>query len=209
MKFDKTDLGIIRILQKDARTPLSEISKKLGISRPTVKERIGALQKTGLIKKFTVVLNKSAIVKNFSVYVLVKAKNNIAGKLGALEEIQELHLLIGNKIMLKANVKDISSLHTLIEKINSFGAEIEYHLVSKTIKEESSAEIGPEIGITLECDLCGQPIAGEIFKFKLHNREHYFCCPTCLKKFKEREKNSGDRILKKNQFRAAQTGTIS
>ncbi|MEM4688177.1 MAG: AsnC family transcriptional regulator, partial [Thermofilaceae archaeon] len=48
--LDEIDKGLLRILQENAKTPYSKISKELGISEATVHLRIRKLVKQGVIK---------------------------------------------------------------------------------------------------------------------------------------------------------------
>ncbi|MFQ6087782.1 MAG: winged helix-turn-helix transcriptional regulator [Candidatus Methanofastidiosia archaeon] len=188
VKLDKTDLEILRMLQKNARVSISEISQKVNISRPSVKSRIQNLEKMGVIKKFTVILDKSAIVENIALFLIIRSQNpEILRKLLNFEEIQELHQLLGRKnILLKALVKNISEIQNLTSKLNSLGIyDFEYYIVVDTPKSEYDQEVGPEIGVSLECEYCGSQITGEVKRLKIHMKDYYFCCPVCMRKFKK------------------------
>ena len=52
------DLKILEILKKDGRKPFVEIGKELGLSEGAVRRRIRLLQERGVIKKFTVEVNR-------------------------------------------------------------------------------------------------------------------------------------------------------
>ena len=58
IKLDKIDIQILKILQKDATKPLTEISKKIGISKTPCWNRIKKLEENGII------LSKVAIIDN-------------------------------------------------------------------------------------------------------------------------------------------------
>jgi len=59
--MDKTDLAIIEKLTKDARTSFRRIAEELGISPDTVINRYAALQKDGVIRGSTIVINPKKI----------------------------------------------------------------------------------------------------------------------------------------------------
>lgn len=52
------DRELIAILTANARTPLSEIAKTLGVSRATVQSRLGRLERDGVIAGYTALLGK-------------------------------------------------------------------------------------------------------------------------------------------------------
>jgi Lrp/AsnC family transcriptional regulator for asnA, asnC and gidA len=58
---DETDISIINKLTQDARTSFRRIAKELGISPDTVINRYAALQKQGVIRGSTIVINPREI----------------------------------------------------------------------------------------------------------------------------------------------------
>jgi Lrp/AsnC family transcriptional regulator for asnA, asnC and gidA len=64
MEVDKLDLEILRMLRVDSRIPFTEIAQKLKLSESTIRKRVQALQKKGVIEKFTVEINPSKIGMN-------------------------------------------------------------------------------------------------------------------------------------------------
>jgi Lrp/AsnC family transcriptional regulator for asnA, asnC and gidA len=52
--LDKIDIKILQILEEDGRKSFTEIAEKLHINESTVRKRVLAMQKEGVIKKFTV-----------------------------------------------------------------------------------------------------------------------------------------------------------
>jgi DNA-binding Lrp family transcriptional regulator len=55
--IDETDNKIIELLADNARMSYSEIGERLSLSRTAVKNRIDALEKSGVIKGYTVVVD--------------------------------------------------------------------------------------------------------------------------------------------------------
>ena len=53
--LDDIDKEILKVLQKNSRTPLREISKRVGLAESTVYERIKKLKGKGIIKRFTII----------------------------------------------------------------------------------------------------------------------------------------------------------
>ena len=52
--LDAVDLQILRILAEDARTSVAEIARSVGMSAPSVSERIRRLQENGTIQAYTI-----------------------------------------------------------------------------------------------------------------------------------------------------------
>lgn len=57
IELDKKDVEILKILDRNARLPISKISRKVGLSRDAIKYRIEKLIKNKVILKFTTVVN--------------------------------------------------------------------------------------------------------------------------------------------------------
>jgi DNA-binding Lrp family transcriptional regulator len=192
MTLDAVDLGILRILQKDSRTPYSEIASRVNISRPTAKARIKKLQSHGIIRKFTIILDRDAIVQNIIVLMQMRAENldGVVRSLRGLGEVLEIYEVMGERnLACKAVVQSMEALRSLIEKVNELDVrDLRASIVLKTLKEEHETKVGPEIGVSLECEYCGKSVLASPYKFKVHNVEHYFCCPICLKSYRKKIK---------------------
>ena len=59
--LDETDIGILEILRKNARTPFLGIAKKLRISESTIRKRVKELEKKGVIKKYSAMIDPSKL----------------------------------------------------------------------------------------------------------------------------------------------------
>jgi len=59
--LDETDIGILRILRQNARTPFLGIAKKLRISESTIRKRVKDLEQKGVIKKYSAIVEPSKL----------------------------------------------------------------------------------------------------------------------------------------------------
>ena len=59
--IDETDKGILEILKQNARTPFLYIAKRLKISESTIRKRVARMEKDGVIKKYTAVVEPSKV----------------------------------------------------------------------------------------------------------------------------------------------------
>ncbi len=57
MKFDETDLRIIRNLQRDARTSFADIANECGVSVDTIIKRFQRLRRNGVVRGTTILLD--------------------------------------------------------------------------------------------------------------------------------------------------------
>lgn len=58
-KLDDIDRRMIALLRENARTPLVTLAKKIGLSRSAAQERLGRLESTGVIARYTIQFNES------------------------------------------------------------------------------------------------------------------------------------------------------
>ena len=72
--LDELDQKIIRLLIENARISYSDIGEETGISRVAVKARIQALEKRGVIKEYTTIINPQKISGAVSCYFEIETK---------------------------------------------------------------------------------------------------------------------------------------
>lgn len=118
--LDKVDLQIIRILQRDGRTPNTDIAKDLGVSESTVRNRISRLiekkvmQIVAVADPFKLGLDVAAIIK---IHSDVKKVETVAAELSKIDEIWYVALATGRSTFdVEVYVKNIHQLHQLLEK---------------------------------------------------------------------------------------------
>jgi Lrp/AsnC family leucine-responsive transcriptional regulator len=61
--MDEIDVEILRILQKNARISVSDISNKVNLSVSAASERIKKLENSGVIKQYTTIINGAMMGK--------------------------------------------------------------------------------------------------------------------------------------------------
>ncbi len=59
--LDEMDIKIIEMLEEDGRKSFTKIAEKFKVSESTIRKRVLALQRKGVIKKFTVKVNPSKL----------------------------------------------------------------------------------------------------------------------------------------------------
>ena len=59
--LDELDLRILTLLLRDGRAPASQLAEQVGLSRPAVADRIEKLERQGVIRGTTVVVDPVAV----------------------------------------------------------------------------------------------------------------------------------------------------
>ena len=62
-KLDKIDKALLKLLQENGRATISSLSSAVSLSMPAVSERVKRLEASGVIQKFTTLLNPSLVDK--------------------------------------------------------------------------------------------------------------------------------------------------
>lgn len=74
MNIDDTDRLIVRLLCENARMPVSELARKVGLSGPSTSERIRRLENNGIIARFTAELDLEALGYPLQAIVRIKPR---------------------------------------------------------------------------------------------------------------------------------------
>jgi len=119
--MDDKDLKIIDRLRDDSRSSYKEIAREVKISDVAVHKRIKNLQKKGVIKKFTVVIDQKKVDKNTTAVLMIKcdvgSAPEIAKRLAETPDASEVYTTIGEyDIVAKIRTRDMESLKNLVEK---------------------------------------------------------------------------------------------
>ena len=74
--MDNIDKKIIFILQRQADLPLSEISKRVGLSQTPCWNRIRKLEEDGVIEKKVTLINKKKVNLPITVFLMITVRNH-------------------------------------------------------------------------------------------------------------------------------------
>ncbi len=126
--INDTDVKILNVLLKNSRTPTTKIADHVVISNVATQQRITKLEKAGIIKGYTVILDYKKLGYRTTSYIgifLEKAKNynEVIAELNDVPEILEAHFTTGNySIFAKVIAKDnIHLMEILNERIQNIG----------------------------------------------------------------------------------------
>lgn len=74
--LDEIDRKIVTLLTENARMSYVDIGKEVNLSRVAVKTRIMALEKSGIIEKYTIIVNPQKINNSISSYLEIEVQPN-------------------------------------------------------------------------------------------------------------------------------------
>jgi Lrp/AsnC family leucine-responsive transcriptional regulator len=123
MELDSVDRHILSLLQENCKLPLARIGERVGLSAPSVAERIDKLEKGGVIRGYTAVLDARKLGKDITAFIGVfvdhpKLIGKFEKEIDRFESVQECHHVTGqHTLLLKVKVENTSALEELIRKI--------------------------------------------------------------------------------------------
>jgi DNA-binding Lrp family transcriptional regulator len=126
-ELDAIDREILRILAADGRAAASRLAEQIGISRPAISDRMDKLERNGVIRGTTAVVDPAALGKNVTAFVSARQSGSFDAKgarafrelLGS-DDILEVHSVAGEDCyLMKVRTESISSLNELIAKLTA------------------------------------------------------------------------------------------
>ena len=102
MKIDNINKQIIFLLQKDARITYKEIATELKRSETTIRDRIKAMERVGIIQGYTALIDKTALGLNFFAMIFANPVSSsdldsITNKVKKVKNVLRVYQISGNK----------------------------------------------------------------------------------------------------------------
>jgi len=120
-RLDDIDLKILSIIQDDARVPISKLAKQVGLSPPSVHERISKLKERRVIAGYVTVLDAKKLGKSLTAFIGITLDRtcckdeDVINTLKMIPEVQEVHRIAGEEdLLLKAKTEDTSTLEKML-----------------------------------------------------------------------------------------------
>jgi DNA-binding Lrp family transcriptional regulator len=101
MKIDAINKKILYLLQEDGRKTYKEIAKELKRSETTIRDRIKAMERVGIIQGYTALINKTALGLNFFAIIYMNPLSSseldaITEKIKKVKNVLRVYQISGN-----------------------------------------------------------------------------------------------------------------
>lgn len=138
--MDKLDLEIVRELQDNARISTAELGRKIGLSTSATGERIAKLEREGIIKGYSALVDASKLGQDITAFILVPVGDisieQMAEEIAGIPQVQECHKVTGNAcFMVKVRAGSMAELERVIDTINQAAPNTCSYLVLSSVKE--------------------------------------------------------------------------
>lgn len=123
--LDDVDRKILDLLQRDGRMTNAAIGAEVGMTAPSVFERIRKLEQRGVIQRYAAVVNPAALGKNITAFIRLTAAWDERHEPGIAEisrdpDVLELYNVAGEDcFILKTRVENPEQLEALLQRIRS------------------------------------------------------------------------------------------
>jgi Lrp/AsnC family leucine-responsive transcriptional regulator len=141
--LDDTDTQILELLQEDCKRSLADIGERVGMSAPSVIERIRKLEAAGVIRGYTALVDARRVGLDVAAFIGVTI--NFPKKIAAFErevrkmrEVLECHHITGDHtLLIKVRTYNTASLEQVISRLRTIDGVDRTHtmVVLSTINE--------------------------------------------------------------------------
>jgi Lrp/AsnC family leucine-responsive transcriptional regulator len=144
--MDDIDRRILDILQRDGKVSQARIAETVGLTTPSVNERIKKLETKGFIRRFTALLDPRLVGMPLVAHIDVmlehpRFERTFLDEIENLLEVQECYAISGEfGYRLKLRARDVEQLETLLrEKIQTLRGVTRTRVdLSLSIKKDST-----------------------------------------------------------------------
>ncbi|RBI62188.1 Lrp/AsnC family transcriptional regulator [halophilic archaeon] len=185
-ELDATDREILRLLMENARRSYRDIGEQVGLSPPTISERVDRLEDMGVIQGFTLDVDRSTLVDGDAVLVEIRTRPGRAGEvadaLADVEAVAHVVRTVDARVVARTYM-DADELRTLVSE--TLDGDVVRELdVRKVVESAWSPTLG-EGDLVVECVKCGKAVEGEGVTVTLDGQEYHLCCTSCESLFRE------------------------
>ena len=136
--MDQLDRDIIRLLAKNARTPVKDIAQAINLTSPAVSSRIRKLEDMGIIRGYTVVLSPPEghvrVDALISLSVTPTQHDDLMEMLKNEEDVLQCFRVTGTySFIVKVSCEGVDALEHLLNKFQKFGSTNTQIILSTTL----------------------------------------------------------------------------
>ncbi len=122
--LDSTDIALLALLRDNARAPVADLARKLGLSRTTVQSRLQRLERDKTVLGYTVVMPNEAEAALVRAHVMITAAPKsgaaIEAALRRMAEVRALHSVSGPfDLIAIVAARTIGELDHVIDRIGA------------------------------------------------------------------------------------------
>lgn len=180
-------MEILQLLVADGRRPFSEMAEIVGLSPPAVRDRIDRLSEAGVIRRFTIDVDRSVLHEGVPVLVDLQpsatAVDTVRDAIAAAEQVKHVFETADTRIVFHAHIPD-GDVRRFLADVCNFDQIDTYEVALLTNVNWTPAIDGA--AFALECAECGNTVTAEGESTRIGGSLYHFCCPSCADRFETR-----------------------
>ena len=124
--LDATNLRLLAELQANARLTLAELGRRVRLSSPAVAERLGRLERSGVVRGYRADIDPRALGLSLTAVVRIRPAPGQLGNVAELarrtDEVVECDRITGEDCYIaRAHVRDVGHLEEVIDRFAALG----------------------------------------------------------------------------------------
>lgn len=180
--LDDTDREILQLLLEDARRPYSDIADTVDLSAPAVSDRVDRLQELGVLRRFTVDIDRSRLHDGVSLLVTIDTApgtaTRVRDRLSETDAVETIYRTVDSRVVCTATLEE-RDVEDLLAGLDD---DIRTYDVRLLADREWSPRVGP-VEFAPECAECGNTVTSEGETVRLDGERYHFCCDSCRENF--------------------------
>ncbi|MFK4083106.1 Lrp/AsnC family transcriptional regulator [Kribbella sp. NPDC020789] len=136
--LDELNIRILEELSADPRLRTTELARRLGVSTPTVRERVTRLEESGVIRGYRLDIDPAALGRPVAAWVRLQPGPGQVSRIAELArstpEIVECHRISGEDcFLLRIQIPAIDQLEELLDRFGPYGRTNSSFVVSTPV----------------------------------------------------------------------------
>lgn len=196
MSLDDNDVNILKVLQGNGRLSFRQVSERVKVSVPTVSNKVGNLEKLGVIKGYHAELDPERMGQ-MSAMVTIKAKPAdlaaISQRFIADDQVRQMYHMSSGKLLLVCTFLGPHLVNEFVARLASVSEIQEYDIanVIRVGKELDRAVVAPGLNVIVHCSQCNAEIRGEPIRARGYGSVVYLCSPRCYTIYRSNHGRNG------------------
>lgn len=192
---DETDLEIIRLLIDDARRPFSQIADHVGLTPPAVSDRVARLEELGVIRNFTVDVDRTKLQNRVPVLIQLTVKpeavERVFDQMNELKETEHVFQCFDGGIVVHVNAPD-QDVHAWFRDALEL-EDIDSYEITPLSRYEWSVGVTPS-DFTISCAVCDNRVKSDGETAQINGEVKAFCCPSCKNRHEQQYESLQQKV---------------
>ena len=188
--LDETDLEILQLLMEDARRPFRNIADIVDLSPPAVSDRVTRLQELGIIRRFTIDIDRSQLHEGVPVLLELHLDpatvETVREALRTADPVEQLLVTAESHLVCQCYIPDGDVREWLSETIDLTAID-EYTVTMLSDVMWTPSIKGTDFALT--CAECGNHVTANGVSTRIGDELYQFCCPLCETRFEEQHEH--------------------